>query len=150
MAPQSELGILSQRRSGRSAPNYPHSVVVRDRLTGIPIIVAAPAAAVAVTNCGSQHHESVPWVVGGDGCKCVLWPRQAGEGGQEASSAEVEKPVDAIASETLTKTAVGSRGTLHLAQSSSQDCVRPRYAAFSINSASFSFKYASTAAMALI
>jgi hypothetical protein len=39
-----------------------------------------------------------------------IWPRQAGEGGKEASSAEAEKPVDAIASEALTKTAGGSPG----------------------------------------
>ena len=45
-----------------------------------------------------------------------IWPRQAGEGSQEASSAEAEKPVDAIASEALTKTAVGSAGTLNPAQ----------------------------------
>jgi hypothetical protein len=31
-----------------------------------------------------------------------IWPRQAGEVGQEASSAEAEKPVNAIASEALT------------------------------------------------
>ena len=37
-----------------------------------------------------------------------IWPRQAGEGGQEAASAEAEEPVDAIASEALTKTASGS------------------------------------------
>lgn len=37
-----------------------------------------------------------------------IWPRQAGESGQEASSAEAEAPVDAIASEALTKTAGGS------------------------------------------
>jgi hypothetical protein len=37
-----------------------------------------------------------------------IWPRQAGEGGQEAASAEAEDPVDAVASEALTKTAGGS------------------------------------------
>ncbi len=37
-----------------------------------------------------------------------IWPQHAGEGGQEASSAEGEEPVDAIASEALTKTAGGS------------------------------------------
>jgi hypothetical protein len=37
-----------------------------------------------------------------------IWPRQAGEGGQEPASAEAEEPADAIASETLTKTAGGS------------------------------------------
>jgi len=79
-----------------------------------------------------------------------IWPRQAGEGGQEASSAEAEKPVDAIASEALTKTAVGSARTLDPAQSSSQACVPPRYAAVSINSASFAFRKDSTSAMALI
>lgn len=41
-----------------------------------------------------------------------IWPLLAGEGGQEASSAEAEEPVDAIASEALTKTAGGSASVI--------------------------------------
>ena len=45
-----------------------------------------------------------------DGGGFHIWPRQAGEGAQEASADEAKEPVDSIASEALTKTASGSVG----------------------------------------